>query len=242
MRSPLVHPRRLRLLAVATLAFGLALSGTVAQAHVTARADTTTTGEFSAVTFRVPNESPKASTVRVSVELPQQTPLLYVSSKPVPGWKVVTTEAKLPEPVESYGTTITKAARTVTWSADPGSEIAPGQYQEFSVSVGPLPAAGTLSLPAVQTYSDGEVVAWDQPTPEGGEEPEHPAPAVVVTAAGGAGGSTPAASSTLAPTASAAGRADRTARGLAGGALAVALAALVVAVAGYRRTASASRS
>jgi hypothetical protein len=33
----------------------------------------------------------------------------------------------------------------------------------------------------VQTYSDGEVVAWDQPTPEGGAEPERPAPAFAIT-------------------------------------------------------------
>ena len=43
--------------------------------------------------------------------------------------------------------------------------------------MGPFPkGAGSLSLPATQTYSDGTVVKWDQPTPAGGKEPEHPAP------------------------------------------------------------------
>ena len=37
---------------------------------------------------------------------------------------------------------------------------------------------GTVLLPATQTYSDGEVVRWDEPTPSSGEEPEHPAPAL----------------------------------------------------------------
>lgn len=228
-----------RLLTTAALAAVLAVAGPPAQAHVTARADSTTSGSFSAITFRVPNESDRASTVRVSVELPPQTPLLYVSSKPVPGWQVVATEEPLPEPVETSGTTITKAVRTVTWSADPKSGIGPGEYQEFSLSVGPLPAAGTLLLPVEQTYSDGEVARWDQPTPEGGDEPEHPAPVLVVTAAPAAQGSGPAPSATSAASqvgGSVAGS-DGTARGLAGGALGLALAALLVAIVGYRRRA-----
>lgn len=224
--------RRPRLLVTAALAAVLTSAVPPAQAHVTARADSTTSGSFSAVTFRVPNESDQASTVRVSVELPQQTPLLYVSSKPVPGWRVVATEATLPAPVESSGTTITRAVRTVTWSADPQGGIGPGEYQEFSLSVGPLPVAGPLLLPVEQTYSDGEIARWDQPTPEGGDEPEHPAPVLVVTADPIAQGSSPA------PTQAAAGQgggSDDTARGLAGGALGLGLAALVIAITGYRR-------
>ena len=81
------------------------------------------------------------------------------------------------------GTTLTKAPRTVTWQAQPGTRIDPGQYQDFDISAGPLPAAGTVALPAVQTYSDGTVVRWNQPTPAGGRAR---APArSFVTAAGG---------------------------------------------------------
>ncbi len=70
------------------------------------------------------------------------------------------------------------------WTAQARSGIAPGQFQQFPVLVGPLPAEGTtLLLPATQTYSDGSVVSWDQPATAGGEEPEDPAPQVVTTAA-----------------------------------------------------------
>ena len=85
--------------------------------------------------------------------------------------------------MQSFGTTITKAVRTVTWTAGKGTRIGPGEYQEFSISAGPLPAAGPILFPTEQVYSDGTVVAWDEPTPASGPEPEHPAPAFEITAA-----------------------------------------------------------
>jgi periplasmic copper chaperone A len=224
----------LRLGAAAGLGALLLLPATSADAHVRVSADSTAPGSFSALTFRVPDESATAGTVRLSVRLPQDTPFLSVSSRPVPGWRLATTEAALPKPVESEGTTLTKAVRTVTWTAEKGTQIAPGEYQEFSISVGPLPAIGTVLLPATQTYSDGTVVSWDQPTPAGGEEPEHPAPALVV-AVGEASAAPAAPPGTPAAVSGVASRADGVARGLGGAGLALGLAALVVAVLGARR-------
>jgi hypothetical protein len=37
-------------------------------------------------------------------------------------------------------------------------------------------------FPTVQTYADGEVVRWNQPTPDTGAEPEHPAPVLDLSA------------------------------------------------------------
>lgn len=236
----LSHPSRRRLAAAGVIALGLTVLPVTAHAHVRVAADNPTSGSFSALTFRVPNESDQASTVKVAVQLPQDTPFLYVSTKPVAGWSAAVTEATLPKPVDADGTTVTKAARTVTWTADRDSAIRPGQYQEFAISVGPLPAAGTIMLPATQTYSDGKVVQWDQPETPGGAEPESPAPALVVKATA-AESSTPApapAPSTAPSTAPAAltqTASDGVARGLAGGALAVALAALAVTLVGRRR-------
>jgi uncharacterized protein YcnI len=159
------------------------VSAAGAQAHVRVHADSTVSGSFSQLSFRVPNESATAGTTKVEVTLPQDTPFLSVSTKPVTGWTATVTEQPLPAPVTVGGTTVTKAPRTVTWEAQSGLRLEPGQYQDFDISVGPLPAAGTLRLPARQTYSDGTVVSWDQTAPAGGPEPEHPAPAVVVVAA-----------------------------------------------------------
>ena len=139
--------RRRSLLVVAGLATaGLTLlPAATASAHVRVTPDNPTSGAFSALTFRVPNESETAGTVKLTVDLPKDTPFLYVSTKPVPGWTAVATTSKLAKPVESYGTTLTKAVSQVTWTADKGVAIGPGQYQEFSISVGPLPAAGTIA-------------------------------------------------------------------------------------------------
>lgn len=231
--------RRRSLLVVAGLATaGLTLlPAATAAAHVRVTPDNPISGAFSALTFRVPNESETAGTVKLTVDLPQDTPFLYVTTKPVPGWTAVATTSKLAKPVESYGTTLTKAVSRVTWTADKGAAIGPGQYQEFSLSVGPLPAAGTVPLPVTQTYSDGEVVAWDQPTPESGEEPERPAPELkVVAAAGDATPSAPPPAGSDQTTATTqVGTADPVARALGGVGLATGLVALVLAALARRR-------
>jgi uncharacterized protein YcnI len=208
-----------------------------AQAHVRVLPETTASGSYSALTFRVPNESTTASTTRVSVQLPQDRPFLSVRSKPVPGWRASLTEQRLPRPVDADGTTITKAVRTVTWTAARGSGIGNGEYQEFSLSVGPLPQPGEVLLPVVQTYSDGSAVRWDQPTPASGTEPERPAPTLLVTAAvdpapAGAGAPGGAASTTS----TSVSRPDPVARWLGGAGLALAVIAVAVALAGVRRT------
>lgn len=241
-RSPSRSGRRI--LVAAVLTAGLAAVPITATAHVRVHADSTAAGGFAQLTFRVPTESDTASTVKVEVQLPQDRPLLYVSTKPVPGWSVEATEATLPKPVEVSGTTITKAVQTVTWTADSAqSAIRPGEYQEFSVSAGPLPGPGDLLLPAEQTYSDGQVVAWDQPPGTNGEEPEHPAPVLTVTAADPAAdpSAAPSGSSSGGPAAGAAagvaaGGVDWVARGLGIAGLVVGAVGVGAAVLAVRRT------
>lgn len=231
LRRAAVAARRFTLAAAAAVLLG-GLAAQAVQAHVRVQADSTQSGSFSQLTFRVPNEEDSAGTVTVQVTLPQDAPFLHVSTKPLPGWTATVTEQPLPAPVTVSGTTVTKAPRTVTWQAQAGTRIEPGQYQDFDISAGPLPAAGTVLLPATQTYSDGTVVRWDQPTPVGGAEPEHPAPALVVSAAAsstGAGTAAPAAAASTSPSAPA-DTSDPVARVLGGAALVVALVGTVLAL------------
>jgi uncharacterized protein YcnI len=181
-------------------------------------------GGYTKVTLGVPNERPDAGTVKIELALPPEYPLASVSTKPVAGWKVEVVKAKLPKPITSHGTEITEAPSTVTWTADPGVRIEPGQFNEFDLSVGPLPEdTDRLLLPTKQTYSGGEVVAWDAPpAAEGAAEPAKPAPVLnlVAKTAGGDhhGAATATASDTHAETA---GGEDNTARYLGGAGLVV---------------------
>ncbi|ETD34242.1 MULTISPECIES: YcnI family protein [Williamsia] len=166
--------RRFRLLgaslAAVTMVGGLSLLGAgSASAHVTAAGDGLTQGGYGVITFRVPNESDTASTVALTVALPNLT---SARTEPLPGW---TAEVKK-DPA-------TEAATEVTWKvADGNPGIRPGEFLQFRVSGGPLPEQETVTMAATQTYSDGEVVRWDQPTVEGQPEPDKPAPTVTLGA------------------------------------------------------------
>ncbi|MFD4369586.1 YcnI family protein [Rhodococcus sp. NPDC058521] len=145
------------------------LTAGVASAHVTVVAPDAEQGGYSVLTFRVPTESETASTTKVSVQLPG---LKSARTEPLPGWTSVVD--KDPE---------SQLATSVTWTADPGVGVAPGQFQQFVLSAGPLPEEEEVSFAAAQTYSDGEVVNWDQKPADDGSEPEKPAPSLTLAAA-----------------------------------------------------------
>jgi uncharacterized protein YcnI len=166
------------------LALALIIGPAVAaQAHVHVDPDSTVAGTDTELAFRVPNESPSAGTTALTITLPQDRPFAEVSARVTPGWTVKVVTDPLPKPAVVGEATLTKAAHTVTWTATPGNAVPPEQYQEFYLSVGPLPASGEVMFTAKQTYSDGSVVSWDQPAVAGAAEPEHPAPSFTVTPA-----------------------------------------------------------
>jgi periplasmic copper chaperone A len=140
---------------------------------------------------RVPTERDNASTTKVDVRFPPG--FLFVSYEPVPCWDAKVTMRKLDKPVEQFGEQITEEVGRITFTADgEAGVIGPGEFQDFGLSVGvPDKPGRTLSFPAVQTYSNGEVVRWIGPA-----DSEEPAPQVQLTAAGaeaGGGASAPAA-------------------------------------------------
>jgi uncharacterized protein YcnI len=162
---------------------GLLLAGIgVASAHVTVSSPDAAQGGFGKIVFRVPNESDTASTVKLRIQLPADTPFASVSTEPVPGWTTTLTRTALNPPLkDDDGNEITEAVSVVEFAADAGnSGIGPGQFQEFSLSVGPFPDAKALSFSTVQTYSDGTETAWIDPTVEGQPEPDHPAPTLTL--------------------------------------------------------------
>jgi uncharacterized protein YcnI len=242
--------RRALLGVVATVAAvtGPVLLAGPASAHVTVNPDQATPGGFAKLTFRVPTEAPKASTTRVSVTFPSATPLASVSIKPHPGWTAKVTKSKLAKPIEDEGLKLTEAVSRITWTAQKGAGIAPGQFDEFDVSVGPLPSsAKSMSFPTVQTYDDGTTVRWTDPVTAGGKEPEHPAPTLTLAAEAGGGqgaatASPPAAAATATATSAAAPdtapvaatkATDGTARALGTAGLVVGVLGLLAGAAGF---------
>ncbi|MEW2381334.1 YcnI family protein [Micromonospora sp. NPDC047707] len=166
--------------AVAAAVLGFAAP---ASAHVTVNPEEATQGGYARLAFRVPNESDTASTTKVEVVLPENAPVGSVSTMPVPGWTVAVEKRKLDQPVEVHGSQLIEAVSKLTWTAAPDAVIKPGTFQEFPVSMGPLPKADQMVFKSLQTYSDGTVVRWIEEPTAGGEEPESPAPVLKLTAA-----------------------------------------------------------
>lgn len=175
--------RRCATVGTVALAAVVGLAG-AASAHVTVNPQEATQGGYAKLAFRVPNESDTASTVKLTVSFPEETPLASVRVRPHEGWQAEVKKTKFPEPVEVGDLVLEEAVTSVTWTAEEGAGIAPGEFDEFEVSVGPLPEEASLAFPAVQTYDDGEVVAWDQPVTDG-PEPERPAPTLTLVAGTG---------------------------------------------------------
>lgn len=219
--------RRLRRVTMGTAALGVAaiLGAGPAWAHVHVDADHTEPGEDAVLTFEVPNESEQnAAMTELTVTLPNLT---EVSTEQMLGWT-----ARMDRDIAA-GT-----VKSITWTAAPGAGIPPDQFGLFLVAV-MMPQADSVSFPATQTYSDSTVVHWDQPTPAGGAEPERPMPTLVLTATPHEGASSPSPSVSASPasagSASTPPAPDNTARWLAGGALIVAAAGVVLALVRRRR-------
>lgn len=239
-RPRLRHPARV--LGALALAGGALLLGSgVASAHVVVSAASTAPGAYTVLTFRVPTESAKASTTKLTVDLPTDTPLASVRFAPVPGWTATATQTTLPKPVTTDDATITEAVTQVAWTADSTADgVPPNAFQQFQLSVGPLPSSGTLRFRAIQGYSDGTTVTWADPPNADGSEPEHPAPTLTIGSAGAAStGPMSSASSTpdaaAAATAAAEASTDTTARVTAIAALVVAAFSVLVAAIAIRK-------
>lgn len=167
-----IAPRALAVLTALLTLSGLVLAGPAAVAHVTVDPPTAPAGSYSTLTFRVPTESDSASTTKVALYLPPAPALASVSVRPHPGWRST---------MHRDG----DAVRRIVWRAtSPQSYIRPGEFDEFSIAVGPVPRSGRVVFKALQTYSDGSVVRWIDPAVAGQPEPEHPAPVLAITPAG----------------------------------------------------------
>jgi uncharacterized protein YcnI len=223
MSSPRRFFRRtaIGVLAASALYLGPAAAIATASAHVEASSSDAARGGVALVSFQVPNESTTgAATTALTVDL---TNVSAVRTEAKAGWAT------------KFDRDSSGAVRSVTWTAAPNGGIGVAEFGVFRISV-KLPDTDAVSFPATQTYADGAVVTWDQPSVTGQAEPEHPAPTLVVA------GGTPSHAQHGSPTTSAEPAvsatpatqrhpgADNTARVLAGAALLLAAVGVGVAL------------
>jgi uncharacterized protein len=114
----------------------------------------------------VPNESNTQGTKTVELVFPESPKLTTATA----------------EDANGFTATVNKDAAgdvtSITWT---GGEITGDDEVEFPMTLGDFPAdTQTVEFKALQTYDDGTVVRWIEPTPASGEEPEHPAPVLYV--------------------------------------------------------------
>ncbi len=163
----------------------VALAGP-ASAHVTVQPSSAPKGGYGTISFKVPNEEENADTTKLQVFFPTDRPLASVAVQPVPGWTATVTKVRLAHPITTDDGQVTEAVASITWS---GGRIAPGQFQQFPVSMGPLPTgAASLTFKALQTYGKDQVVRWIDVARPGAAAPAHPAPVLTLTAVGAGDG------------------------------------------------------
>jgi uncharacterized protein len=181
--------KRLHILAATAAVASAAILATAApaSAHVTVSSPGAAQGGYAVLTFAVPTESATASTTGLQVQFPTDTPIASVLVKPHPGWSARTVTSRLAKPIKTDdGDTITDAVTEIVWTADSAATaIEPGQFDQFLVSAGPLPKVDTLRFAAIQTYSDGSVVNWNETAAAGSTvAPDHPKPSLSLAKAG----------------------------------------------------------
>jgi uncharacterized protein len=217
-----------KLVPTALLALAL-LAPAAASAHVTLQPNEAPEGAYTVLDVRVPNESEGENTTKVAVQFPEG--FGDVSYQAVPGWNVEVIHEKLKKPIQTDDGPVTEGVKEVIFS---GGKLAPGQFQDFPLSVQiPGKAGEELTFKAVQTY-EKEIVRWI-----GAPESEHPAPRVLVLPPKEAGEPTTINSKSLPLTSSDSSDSGGSSnKGLAIAALVVAVIALLLAsaaVVGSRR-------
>jgi periplasmic copper chaperone A len=153
-----------------------------AQAHVSIHPNTIPAGAFATLDVRVPGEQEGAHVTRVEMLFPPG--FTGVDYESVPGWSTKVIETRLTTPIKEDGETIDTEVSEIEWTwTGPLAQVNNGQFIDFPLSLAiPASAAGkSLEFRTVQSYSNGQVVHWIDPSLTA----EHPSPRINVTAKGG---------------------------------------------------------
>jgi YD repeat-containing protein len=114
----------------------------------------------------VPNESQTNTTKTIELVFPESPKLTTATAEDANGFTATVNK-------DGAGN-----ITSITWT---GGTITGDDKAELPLSLGDFPAVSqNAEFKALQSYDDGSVVRWIEPTTAGGEEPEHPAPVLYV--------------------------------------------------------------
>jgi uncharacterized protein YcnI len=136
-----------------------------ASAHIEPTVEEAAAGSYVTFALTVPHGCDDDSgTTRLEVQMSEG--IESVTPEFLPGWDATVDDSD---------------GLVVTWEGGP---LPHDQFLQFGLSVQMPDAAGeTVLFPTIQTCESGDSTSWIEETPEGGEEPEHPAPAITLTEA-----------------------------------------------------------
>jgi uncharacterized protein YcnI len=217
--------------ALLTAVSGMLALSAPAAAQVSIVPDRVDGGGTQTFAFRLANERADTKSTRLELVFPQNPPVAYVEVAPAQGWTATVRPRPLDPPLQAGGKVISEVAGTLVFE---GGAVAPRQFEQFLVTMGPLPADGRLSFQATQTFANGAVAHWNETTSPApaitfGSGPAAPAPEPAAAQPVQGDGVTAPADQAAAPDASAAGGPPFAVLWAAFG-----LALVVIAVVGYR--------
>ncbi|VVJ17485.1 Conserved membrane protein in copper uptake [Amycolatopsis camponoti] len=153
--------------ALLTAVLGVLALSPPAAAQVSIVPDRVDGGGTHTFAFRLANERADTKSTRLELVFPQTPPVAYVKVDPAPGWTATVRPRPLNPPIEVGGNVVREVADALVVE---GGAVAPRQFEQFLVTMGPLPADGRLLFEATQTFANGMVAHWNQTT--------SPAPAI----------------------------------------------------------------
>lgn len=173
--------RALRMATGAVVATGLMVLGAgAASAHVTVSPSSAAAGSYTVLAFSVPHGCDGSPTTKVTVKIPEQVP--SVTPTVNSNWTIEKKMVNLSKPIDDgHGGKLTERVDQVVYTAKTPLPADMRDVFELSVKL-PETVGKTLTFPTVQTCEKGET-AWIETAPEGQPEPDHPAPAITLTAA-----------------------------------------------------------
>jgi len=166
----------------ALIAVGALLAPAAADAHISLHPNTVPAGAFATLDVRVPGEQEGAHVTKVDMLFPPG--FTSVDYENIPGWSTRVIETELATPIKEGGETINSEVSQIVWTwTGPLGKVNNAQFINLPLSLAiPNNTAGkALEFRTVQTYSNGQVVHWIEPSLTA----EHPSPRINITAKGG---------------------------------------------------------